>query len=162
MTKLVPPIGVWAAMSSGHDWSTASGKRLHGMVPRTAIDVRTVEPAKKMRTSTSNALVVEQVQDVFMPAKSQKLKEFLGPCCGGSHFWGHGNGFDNGKGGKFWKCNNGCKKPLNVLPLEEQEKRRALCVHCQALAIQAAATTAMTTAEARELAELAMEAYAMD
>ena len=91
------------------------------MVPRTAIDMRTVEPAKKMRTSTGNALVVEQGQDASR-AKSQKLKEFLGPCCGGSHFWGHGNGFNNGKGSTFWKCNNGCKKPLKFLPLEEQER----------------------------------------
>ena len=80
--------------------------------------------------------------------------EFRGPCCGGSHFWGHGNGFDNGKGGKFYKC-DGCKKPLVYLEPVEQEKRRERCVHCLALPLIA---QGIDRDEARSLAEAGLAA----
>ena len=145
-------------MSSGRDWATASGKRLHGMVPRKEFDVRTVEPpAKKARSASDNALVKEQV--IGAQSKSQALNEFLGPCCGGTHFWGHSNGCNDGRGGKYWKCNNDCRRPLKYLAPEEQEKRRARCVHCLALPLEA---EGMSKADAREMAETLLEAAAMD
>ena len=87
------------------------------------------------------------------------LNESLGPCCGGKHFWGHGNGCNDGRGGKYWKCNYGCRRPLKYLAPDEQEKRRARCVHCLALPLEA---EGMSKADAGEMAETLLKVAAMD
>lgn len=122
-----------AAQSHGGAWSTASGKRL--MMPRSMIDEAMVVPsAKKVRVS-DNALVQPRGNDTTAvpKGKQQNLAAFRCEACDGTHFWGHGDGHSDGKGGKFYRCSNSkCKKRVPYLPPHEQLIRKAKCgcVYC--------------------------------
>ena len=122
--------------TAGGDWSTGSGKRL--MMPRAMIGEQMVgPPAKKVRV-TDNALVQPRTSGSIPEApktkgKQQNLAAFRCGDCDGTHFWGHGGGHDNGKGGKYYKCSK-CRKTLPFLPQHEQDKRNdeCSCVYCLA------------------------------
>ena len=84
------------------------------MMPRTALDIPVVEPStasqqRKRGRSGDHAI-----------SKNKRgggggggLPEWRGPCCGGTMSWGKGRGYDDGKGGRVWKCgNSSCNKLL--------------------------------------------------
>ena len=103
-------------------WSTKSGKRL--MVPRSALDVPTVQPLCKRVCTGGNALVKPEPPK----AKSLHLTSFLCEACGGNHWWGHGNGY---AGGTLFRCDNPkCKRAVPKVSTEEAETRMANCPHC--------------------------------
>ena len=45
-----------------------------------------------------------------------------GPCCGGSHYWGHGAGHDAKAGGRWYRCSK-CKKSVTKLTPEQTRAR---------------------------------------
>lgn len=137
-------------------WSTASGKRL--MMPRSMIGEQMVEPsAKKVRAGSDNALVQHRTSGTALPVaptgKQQNLAAFRCGDCDGTHFWGHGNGHNDGKGGNIYKCSK-CRKPLKYLPREEQEKRLAACNCVYCLAARLMKDGKLSKEEARAEAEL--------
>ena len=58
--------------------------------------------------------------------KSKSAPEWNGPCCGGTHYWGHGAGCTSRYGGgKYYKCGQ-CRKVLAEKLNEDEMLERAL------------------------------------
>lgn len=59
--------------------------------------------------------------------------QYRGPCCGGTRVWGDGKGYDDGHGGRVWRCgNSSCRKllprgpaaaPAPSVPLNAEQAR---------------------------------------
>ena len=106
--------------------------------PKWAIDHPVCHPAS---SSIKKASTQPSKQSSDKPrGPQQNLIEWRGTCCDGTHFWGHGQGFDDGRGCKIYKCDNSkCRKLLPYLPHEAQEKLRSPmhCVYCLAQTLMA-------------------------
>ena len=52
--------------------------------------------------------------------------QWCGPCCGGSHYWGHGKGHKAHNGGKIYKC-GACNQVLKqkLSPTEQIQQKTA-------------------------------------
>ena len=96
--------------------SSTSGKCLMG-VPRGMYGMRTVEPSpSRPRTSVGKK----------RNRSATCLPEWRGPCCGGSHYWGHGNGHKAHNDGKIYKC-GACNQVLKqkLSPTEQIQQKTA-------------------------------------
>ena len=100
-----------------HWRSSTSGKCLMG-VPRGMIDMRTVEPSPSRPHCTSVGKKRNR--------SATCLPEWRGPCCGGSHYWGHGNGHKAHNDGKIYKC-GACNQVLKqkLSPTEQIQQKTA-------------------------------------
>ena len=95
---------------------STSGKCLMG-VPRGMYGMRTVEPLpSRPRTSVGKK----------RNRSATCLPEWRGPCCGGSHYWGHGNGHKAHNDGKIYKC-GACNQVLKqkLSPTEQIQQKTA-------------------------------------
>ena len=139
-------------------WSTASGKRL--MMPRSMIDEPLAEPSGKKARGSDNALVSPRpaLAPAQAPTGKQNLAVFRCEDCNGTAFWGHGNGYDDGKGGKTYRCGDSkCRKILKFLPPEEVQKRKDAC-GCVSCLTEVFIKQGMGKEEARAEAKAALEA----
>ena len=142
------------------NWSTGSGKRL--MMPRSMIDVQLDEPSSKKVRGSDNALVSPRtVQASTAPpeGKKQNLAVFRCEACSGTAFWGHGDGYDNGNGGKTYRCgNSSCKKILPRLPPDEVQRRKEACGCLYCLTEVFMKEQGMSKEDARKEAKAVLEA----
>ena len=136
-------------------------------VPKWAIDHPVVYAPRKtvaMKTSGAQQKATATPSDEAR-SKQQNLAEWRGPCCDGTHFWGHGKGFDDGRGGRIYKCGNSkCRKLLPRLTPEEQEKHRSAghCVYCLAESLMANGKMSKEEAKAEAAAIFATVAEGFD
>ena len=84
------------------------------------IDVPTVEPSRPPHGSSTS---VDKKRN--RPATGC-LPEWCGPCCGGWHYWGHGNGHKAHNDGKIYKC-GACNQVLKqkLSPTEQIQQKAA-------------------------------------
>ena len=105
------------------EWrSSTSGKCLMG-VPRGMYGMPTVEPSRPHGSSTS----VDTKRNRPATGRATGCQpEWCGPCCGGSHYWGHGNGHKAHNDGKIYKC-GACNQVLKqkLSPTEQIQQKTA-------------------------------------
>ena len=109
--------------------SSTSGKCLMG-VPRGMIDMRTVEPSpSRPHAAAGSSTSVGKKRN----RSATCLPEWRGPCCGGSHYWGHGNGHKAHNDGKIYKC-GACNQVLKQkLSPSEQKAAAEACAEARLL-----------------------------
>ena len=102
---------------------STSGKCLMG-VPRGMIDMPTVEPSRPPHGSSTSVDKKRNRPATGRAAGCQT--QWLGPCCGGSHYWGHGKGHKAHNGGKIYKC-GACNQVLKqkLSPTEQIQQKTA-------------------------------------
>ena len=99
------------------------------MVPETELGVRTVAPYKKApHLSTAKAIMGDRsaCSEAVVISKAKNKAEWRGPCCGGTHFWGHGEGHKSkfAGGSRYWVCGQ-CKQLLKEKLTDEEQLERA-------------------------------------
>ena len=93
------------------------------MIPRTSIDMPIVEPTRKRSLDATASTSVGVKDKIYKSAV-----EWRGPCCSGSHWWGHGGGHKAQNGGRVYKCGE-CKQVLTtkLCPAEQKVAKKEAC-----------------------------------